>query len=934
MIKLFDVKDKEFKTNGIMNIMPLSLIEYKDTSLNGWYIEAEVPIKYNDDIKEGMIAFVETKSKGGQPFRIFNLKRTDKLLHIKANHITFDTIDYVLDDVRPTNMSAAGALKYVNDRTDTKSPFTTNSNVEGSNTAYFINKNFLEALDTIQERWGGVYDPDKFLIELRTKVGVDRGETIMYGKNLEGLSVFEDWSAVVTKLRPVGYDGITLPEQYIYSEIDYGKPYTKVVKFETELEDDDRTEAALIKELRDNAIAYLRENEVPKISYEIESNINQNMGIGDTIHVKHPVVDILTNVIAYEYNVLTKRTQKIVFGNYVRSVKKKVNVIKDIINDIENKTNNFDVIIKDQTDLINSLNKYGYVYQDDNQIMIVDKLPKEEAQKVWRWNAAGLGYSKNGIEGPYEYAWTMDGTFNTNFISANSIMTNQLHSDVGSGLDISSNESITSIVSSINRIKVGDNIMYNLNGEYDISGWYFGLENEGLKWLYRTRWFQGMAWGSNFVPVLVTSLSQYAIKFVSKGLAKTSKTYVVPLEEYSYRGRRMSGNTDFTIKFVEYNAEKVKIKETPFIFSGTEDYSESTIKTSQNTMYIELWFEYPNSEETVITEQMFNRGEPVSYREGALDAKMFAETKITQIDESIKAEAKRIDSVTGDIHNAGIEINAEEGINVHGKKFVITNEDKTKEIFRVKTVDGEEQVYMYGSIQSEGGEIAFDSENKQVKIGNAILKGSYVGATPSLLINSRRFEIKSEEIGESVWIRINGRNVIIDSGTYLAATFDNIQPATTGLNIGSGDNRYDYLFLKNQPNVSSDKRYKYNVSHIDDMLLDEFEHLERKSFVTKHDDKYSFGYIAQDVERCLYKFILKVWGYSEANKWLGKFKLLSRGESYLSLLYAEVDIIMAEVQERKIKRLQEENRLKQEQHEQLRREFDTLVEILKEKGVI
>ena len=207
-----------------------------------------------------------------------------------------------------------------------------------------------------------------------------------------------------------------------------------------------------------------------------------------------------------------------------------------------------------------------------------------------------------------------------------------------------------------------------------------------------------------------------------------------------------------------------------------------------------------------------------------------------------------------------------------------------------------------------------------------------------IFTDSRRFEIKSEEIGESVWIRINGRNVIIDSGTYLAATFDNIQPATTGLNIGSGDNRYDYLFLKNQPNVSSDKRYKYNITDIDDMLLDEFENLKRKSFTTKHDDKYSFGYIAQDVERCLYKYILKVWGYSEANQWLSRFKLLARGENYLSLLYTEVDIIMAEVETRARKREIAELRNELEEQKALNTEIleklDILATALTGKGVI
>ena len=39
------------------------------------------------------------------------------------------------------------------------------------------------------------------------------------------------------------------------------------------------------------------------------------------------------------------------------------------------------------------------------------------AKKVWRWNLNGLGYSKNGINGPYELAMTQDGRIVADFIT-------------------------------------------------------------------------------------------------------------------------------------------------------------------------------------------------------------------------------------------------------------------------------------------------------------------------------------------------------------------------------------------------------------------------------------------------------------------------------------------------------------------------------------
>ena len=39
------------------------------------------------------------------------------------------------------------------------------------------------------------------------------------------------------------------------------------------------------------------------------------------------------------------------------------------------------------------------------------------ASKVWQWNINGLGYSSNGVNGPYEIAMTKDGRIVADFIT-------------------------------------------------------------------------------------------------------------------------------------------------------------------------------------------------------------------------------------------------------------------------------------------------------------------------------------------------------------------------------------------------------------------------------------------------------------------------------------------------------------------------------------
>lgn len=271
-------------------------------------------------------------------------------------------------------------------------------------------------------------------------MGNDNGETVAYGKNMQNMQIYEDWSSVVTKLYPVGYDGLMLPEKYIESDIQYNEPYTRTVSFESNLEIENATEGELINELRTNANKYLEENEVPKVSYVVTAIVNERLEIGDTVHVKHPLCNILTEVLEYEYNIISQKMKSITFGNYSRDVKTKFDTIKENINTVVETLSKQEVTIKHQTNLINSLNKNGFVYIDDNEILILDKLPKEEAENVWRFGLGGIGFSSNGYEGPFETAITMDGQINANFITTGTMSVSRIE-----GLENTLNNINTSI---------------------------------------------------------------------------------------------------------------------------------------------------------------------------------------------------------------------------------------------------------------------------------------------------------------------------------------------------------------------------------------------------------------------------------------------------------------------------------------------------------
>lgn len=155
MIKIFNSDDKDFSTAGNIIINPTKCIETRKKSLNGWYIDVEVQIKYKDYIEQDMLCVVKTKSKlNPQAFRIKNIEKKQRKIVFQARHVMFDAEDYFLLDVRPTKQNGQNTLSYINQRTDKISPFAVSSNVTIQNTAYFIRKNMLEAWTIVEERWG------------------------------------------------------------------------------------------------------------------------------------------------------------------------------------------------------------------------------------------------------------------------------------------------------------------------------------------------------------------------------------------------------------------------------------------------------------------------------------------------------------------------------------------------------------------------------------------------------------------------------------------------------------------------------------------------------------------------------------------------------------------------------------------------------------
>ncbi len=439
MIKVFKANERSFITNGEKVIQPKKAVILKED--NGDYeLELEARIADKDYIvKDNIIVCDVPWSSSAQGFRINNPLRKGDKITCTCKHVFYDTADYLIEDANVVDKNCNDALDHLNKACDDVTPFVTLSDVQEIDSARIVRKSLEEAIAVLLERWGGHLVRDNFNISIRRQIGQDNGVTLRYGKNIQDIQVKEDWSKVVTKLLPVGKDGLLLPDKYITTadlnpnEANYGlkydKPYTKVVSFSQDIENEGLSEQEyndrLLQDLKDQAIAYIRANCVPSVNYSVKASIDKITDVGDTIEVfdERLNLTLLTNVISVKYDCIQEKYIEVNFGNFTNKLKNLVtNVTNSTKAEIQQTVNN-EVVPQVETKLQEAYAEIwgalgnSYCIYDGDKILIVDTLPKEQATNCIMLNSAGISFSRNGINGQFTSAWTIDGVLNMQSIN-------------------------------------------------------------------------------------------------------------------------------------------------------------------------------------------------------------------------------------------------------------------------------------------------------------------------------------------------------------------------------------------------------------------------------------------------------------------------------------------------------------------------------------
>lgn len=345
MIKIFSPTDKTFASNGDIVIQPLKSKVHKED--NGeYYCNLETGLEYIDYFVEGNIAVVPTP-QGDQAFRIGNVTKNQNKLVSKAYHVFYDSENYLIADTNIVEKTCAEALTLLNNATEPLTEFTVSSNVMHEDSFRCVRKSLYEAFKTVLERWGGHLVRDNFNVSILDSIGQDNGITVQYKKNLKSISCQENWDDVVTKILPVGKDGVLLnavtpsASIYIESPTQYDLPYTKTVSFSQSIDrgnysDDTSYLTALVADLRAQAEAYLETHALPEVNYTLKANLDRVTDIGDTILVMDSRlnVSLLTHVIAFDYDAILGLYTSVEFGNFSKTISGLVNSINKTIDSV------------------------------------------------------------------------------------------------------------------------------------------------------------------------------------------------------------------------------------------------------------------------------------------------------------------------------------------------------------------------------------------------------------------------------------------------------------------------------------------------------------------------------------------------------------------------------------------------------------------------
>jgi len=476
---LYESTEVDFETEGLGRLSDCISCDVTEERNGQYECVFKYPIngKHYSEIQEGRIVTCTHDSSGDvQPFDIYaRSAQIDGVVTFYARHVSYRLNHIILKPFEA--VSCSEAINRMATETFNENPFSfwTDKNVAGNfivDSPINVRNALGGMINSILDVYGkGEYEWDYWNVKLWLNRGVDRNVNIIYGINMidydQEYSLESVYNAVVPFFKNpdtgesvvLGGSGIVVSDNINKSAMpitthaesnitDQSQNNIEIFKTDDlvviplDLSDkfnDAPTETQLWDAAKTalNAYAVLTPAENIEINFVYLRDTTEyaqyseleTVLLCDTVNVHFQqmgVTRVKMQVIKTDYNVLLDKYNRIELGDAKTTMS---DAMHDMINNSTSgmaTKENVSESVQNATQLITG-NRGGYVMfsigEDGKpeEIFIMDSTDKNTAVNVLRINNNGIGFSRDGILGPYRTAWTIDGSFVADFITSGTL---------------------------------------------------------------------------------------------------------------------------------------------------------------------------------------------------------------------------------------------------------------------------------------------------------------------------------------------------------------------------------------------------------------------------------------------------------------------------------------------------------------------------------
>ncbi|NSP64898.1 phage tail protein [Enterococcus faecalis] len=410
--------------------------------------------QYRSYLKKGNFLKAQVEDGSYQYFEIYNIKKNLQSVSVTARHIGFMANKNFIIDSFTANGNGTQIMNNLKAALTFKQRFNYLSNV--GTTHQFTAKQVgpIDAIigsnngnQNLTGVTGGELEMDNFNLKLVKQIGADNGFRIDFGINLEAIDEDYDDESIINSLFLIGgvpdndYDQDKEPITYGFLEI------AGVNDSNRRIGKRENSECKTVDELKKWGQSLFDKDRIhePKVTHTIsmvalEHTLEyedmyeelSSLHFGDVVHVRAKEVDIevTERMVEYTWFPTLGKFKNIVLGNdlslYTSTVNNQTQELKQ---KIDNRTETLVQNVLNATAWITGNSGGHVVFRPEkapSEILIMDTNKVATAKRVWRWNLNGLGYSSNGVNGPFELAMTSKGEIVADFIKVGIINANVL----------------------------------------------------------------------------------------------------------------------------------------------------------------------------------------------------------------------------------------------------------------------------------------------------------------------------------------------------------------------------------------------------------------------------------------------------------------------------------------------------------------------------